>query len=546
MSERKRLLTRKSRLPVLLASIGVGIVLISSGVSMVVNASRDAQLAAAITMTEQAALNPEQTPDLTPEAAETAELATAGATISSANPTPVEEETPTPTPVPARPVNMNLGAPTTESGEPASVPTPVPIAPMPDGVINVLMMGSDKRYDDPGFRTDVMIIVSVNVQENTVNMLSLPRDMFVYVPGWKFTKLNTAYAHGEAVGHPGGGFGLMQDTLLYNFGIRVDHYAIVDLNGFREIVDILGGVEVPVDCAIEGWMLEEPVLTVDDFDSYDDYVAYTADENNWIWGVVPVGMQELDGYHALWYARYRKGTSDFDRSIRQQQVLRAMVNSARENGLLTVTKIDQLWREYNELVLTDMGLGNFLQFLPVAANLDKVEVSSYFIADLLMITEADGYQGYIPVPENVEVMLERIGFAMQPPAQNYLISNSATVELRNGTTFERLDEVAVERLAWNGLNGTATGFGDATDYERTVIYDFTGRQKSSQLIQLQRLLHVADVNVIVQPDPNRTFDYLVILGSDFSTCTRNVPEVSGTPTGPGDLEPGTGDEENGD
>ena len=81
-------------------------------------------------------------------------------------------------------------------------------------------------------------------------------------------RINTAYQSGEIGGYPGGGPGLLKDTIAYNLGIRIDHTAMVEFDGFRRIVDTLGGVDVPVGCAYTDWRLIDP--------SYDPY-----NENNW-------------------------------------------------------------------------------------------------------------------------------------------------------------------------------------------------------------------------------------------------------------------------
>jgi len=536
---------RTKRLPALLGAIGIGVILITSGVAVRVQQGQAEEVAWAATVAAASTDTPTPTLTNTPAPSDTPTITlTSTATLTGTprpSATPTATFTPSPTPVPPRSVTLNTGEYATPAEPPPyPIPTPVEQLEVPAGVVNVLLLGSDKRQDDPGFRTDVMILVSINTRENTVNMLSLPRDLIVYIPGWTMNKLNTAFQRGQTVGHDGGGFGMIQETLLYNFGIRVDHYALVDLSGFQNIVDVLGGVEVPVDCSIAGWMLREPRKKLADFTSYDEWVAYTADESNWEWFVMPVGVQQLDGYEALWYARYRHGTSDFDRSIRQHQVLRAMLQQGRANGLTNVTKIGELWRQYSDLVTTDMGLGNMLQFAPVAANLDNVAITSYFITDLLVYDDSGGITGYLPNPELADALLQRVGRAMQPPAQNYIISNTASVEVRNGTPTDRLDEVAADRLAWVGLNATPTGFADSTGYQETVIYDFTGREKTSQLVLLQRTMRVADRNVIVQPDPNRAFDYVVILGQPYKTCQRNIPDPPSAPPPSGTGENGNG------
>jgi len=389
-------------------------------------------------------------------------------------------------------------------------------------VVNILLMGSDKRPDDGGYRTDTLVVVSINKAEGTVNMLSIPRDLYVYIPGYTMARINVADSRGAAVGWPGGGPGLVKETLLYNFGITIHHYARVDFDGFKEIVDILGGIDIPVDCALTGHRLRDTSVSANDFATYQEWVDYTGDDANWIEYTLPVGVHRLDGYMALWYSRVREGSSDFDRARRQQQVLRAILYTARSRGLLTLTRVPELWQQYNDLVDTDMGLGNLLELLPIAADLEPNEIRSYIIwPGYLTAWTEPGTNASVFLP-NPGLSEDLIALAMQPPAQNYVVQNSVMVEVRNGTGIERLDEVAADRLGWEGLEAIPTGrAAEAPNFPRTVIYDYTGRQKTRQLILMQHLLRVADADVIAQPDPNRMVDYVVILGGNYQSCGRN-------------------------
>lgn len=543
----------RSRLPALLAAVGVGAILIATGMALQHGRADRGATAVQATTTVPEPDTPIPTPSPepptgTPEAVAAAATnpsgSTPGETLAPTDapqePTAAEtlDEASLPTPVPTRAIPLNTGSyagPSEPSG--TAVPPPVALLPVPDGVTNILLMGNDKRADDPGLRTDTIMIVSINTQEGTVNILSLPRDLLVYVPGWKMSRINTVYAHGETNGWPGGGFGLMQETLLYNFGIYIGHYAMIDLSGFKDVVDILGGIEVPVDCAMQGYVLSEPRMRAEDFATYEEWENYTGDDSNWEVYTLPVGVHELDGYMALWYARWRKGLDDFDRAYRQHQVLRAIVERARENGFLNVTRIPQLWREYNDLVQTSMGLRNLIDLAPVAADLEGIEIHSYVVTRNVLISWDDPETpnvDYYQLPDT-EAMQSLLNLAMQPPAQNYVISNTVTVEVRNGTTGERLDEVAASRLIWHGIDATPTGAAAEQNHAETVIYDYTGREKTSQLQLMQAELRVPDANVIVDPNPNRVFDYVVVLGQNYRTCTRRpdqapVSEIDLTPT----------------
>ncbi len=165
--------------------------------------------------------------------------------------------------------------------------------------VNFLLIGSDRR---PGgsFRTDTMVIAILRPNDGQVSLISIPRDLWVYIPDWQNQRINTAYQHGISVGYPGGGPGLLKDTIQYNLGIRIDHTAMVEFDGFQRIVDTLGGVDVPVSCPYTDWRLIDPSLDPEN-------------ENNWELYTTGPGLIHMDGDLALWYARSRQKSSDFDR-----------------------------------------------------------------------------------------------------------------------------------------------------------------------------------------------------------------------------------------
>ncbi len=546
-----RNLLANKRLPALIVAVGAGVLLIAGGVTINNRQQRLYRVAVAATYT---ALAPTLTPTetATPSDTPTITLTPTDTPTGTLPPTstPTVTYTPSPTAVPPKVVKLNGTAyPTPVEPPSTGIPTPMEPIDVPDGVINVLLLGSDKRPDDGSYRTDSLIIVSINRKEGTVNMLSLPRDLYVYIPGWTMNRINTADGRGASIGWPGGGPGLIKETLLYNFGIVIHYYARVDFDNFQQIVDAIGGVDVPVDCSITGWVLKQPRKTRADFASLaewlsytqepdkdfgqfasaDEYIKYVEENTNWQAYTMQVGVQHLDGYMALWYARRRTGIipgqsyDDYDRARRQQQVLRAIFSKSKSLGLLP--QAPDLWQKYSDLVETDMGLGNILQMLPIAANLDSSKIHSYVLGPAYVIgwkTPA-GEAVSLPVPDAVEPLIAQ---AMQPPAENYVVANSVKVEVRNGTSVERMDEVAADRFVREGgMNVVATGFADNKNYAQTIIYDYTGRKKAGQLLTLQRLLKVKDEQVIVQPDPNRAFDYVVILGSDYlsRSCTENMP-----------------------
>lgn len=224
--------------------------------------------------------------------------------------------------------------------------------------VNFLLIGSDRR---PGgsFRTDTMVIAILRPNEKQVSLISIPRDLWVSIPGWENQRINTAYQHGISVGYPGGGPGLLKDTILYNLGIRIDHTALVEFDGFRQIVDTLGGVDVPVACPYTDWRLIDP--------SYDP-----ENENNWYLYTTGPGVVHMDGDLALWYARSRQKSNDFDRGRRQQEVLRALFTQALQAG--TLTRIPELYNDLKNTVETDLGLGDILQLAVYAPKMTSADI----------------------------------------------------------------------------------------------------------------------------------------------------------------------------
>jgi LCP family protein required for cell wall assembly len=382
--------------------------------------------------------------------------------------------------------------------------------------MNIVLLGHDGELTNDGFiRTDTMIVVSINRTTGTVSMLSLPRDLFVYIPGWTMQRINLAYVHGEAVGWTDGGFGLLRQTLFYNFGINVHYYALVNLSGFRSIVDAVGGVDLTVDCAIE----DLPLIGAEVPSG-----AYRVNEEGYY--VLPVGLYTLNGAEALWYARSRYNSSDFDRGRRQQQVLRAVWRKARDTGLLN--NIVPLWNEGSQYLETNMRLEDLIGLAPLALSLEPGRIESFTLARLYHTTpwtnpEGDNVQ--LPVADTIRQTM--VDF-YSPPTESQMVMEGARIRVLNGTANADWDRVAAERLAWDSFNAIAAGAADRADYTDTLLIDYTGATKGSSLEAIARILNIRVENVRIEPDPNREVDFEVILGSSYNSCTEGgVLPVSG-------------------
>jgi LCP family protein required for cell wall assembly len=160
---------------------------------------------------------------------------------------------------------------------------------------NTLILGLDRRPDQGTVvRSDTMMVLTTHPPDASVGLLSIPRDLYVEIPGRGTSRINTAHFWGESQA-AGNGPLLAMATVEHNFGVPIHHYVRVDFEGFRAVVDAVGGIDIVV---------EEPIV--------DD--AYPSEDYGTIRIEIPAGPQHMDGETALRYARSRHSSSDFDRA----------------------------------------------------------------------------------------------------------------------------------------------------------------------------------------------------------------------------------------
>jgi LCP family protein required for cell wall assembly len=236
---------------------------------------------------------------------------------------------------------------TSRPGDPTSTPEPPTPTPLPEwsgrDPINILLLGVDRRIGDEGPpRSDTIIIVHVDPVAKRVDMLSIPRDLLVQIPGYYATKINAAYPFGELdESVPGGGPTLVAQTIEYNFGIPINYFAEVDIAGMEKVVDTIGGVIIDV-----------PGIVKDD--------QYPTEDSGFTRIKFTPGLQLMDGVTAVRYARTRHDGGDFSRQTRQQQVLIAIRERAMATGL--ITNLPDIISELGDSVRTDI-LGDDPSFL---------------------------------------------------------------------------------------------------------------------------------------------------------------------------------------
>lgn len=432
--------------------------------------------------------------------------------------TPTITKTPTNTPT-LPPTMVILGTYTTPVDTPVTPIPPAAATPVTSGddIVNVLLLGSDTITPGAAARTDVIILLSIDRTTNTVNMLHLPRDLYVYAPNYTMAKINTIMNYGNTKYGDGGGAKLIEDTILYNFGIKINFYARVDFVNFEKLINTLGGLDISVDCAIQGNRLKSPELDVTKAENYELYT-------------LPVGAHHLSAYMSLWYVRSRGSSSDFARGDRQIDVLRAMWREAKNAGLFA--QITTLWPEVQQLVETDMTLQDILGLAPIALNVDFTNIQRIAVdqtKDFKQWYTGDvGQYALSPVPERWKTIIQNF---MLPPSKNRLGGEQTTVEIGAAQPISGYDQVAGDDLSWQGFSVNVIGTKGVVNRDQTVIFDYTGGTKPSSLATLLKTLRVKKTAVVSKPDPNRTVDFRVEMGRDYSNCIYALPaQYQDTPT----------------
>jgi len=246
------------------------------------------------------------------------------------------------------------------------LPTLAPTRSGAPAPVTVLLLGTDRRPgEEVTPRSDAVLVARIDPARKRVALLSLPRDLWVAIPGHGNNRLNAAYLWGERDGPPGGGLALARATVSDTLGLPIDYGVVVDFRGFAGIIDALGGVNVDV-----------PRPLVDREFPTADYRVTTVR--------FAAGRQRMDGARALAYARIRHPDSDFERGLRQQAVLVAIAERLRERGdLATWFAARRVSAALVGYVQTDMPVERMLELIWALRDLDPAAVERY------AFTEAD-------------------------------------------------------------------------------------------------------------------------------------------------------------
>jgi LCP family protein required for cell wall assembly len=398
--------------------------------------------------------------------------------------------------------------------------------------INILVMGLDRRPadgDEPT-RADTIFILRVDPVNNNAAILGIPRDLIVDIPSadGNFTyedRINSVYAAGELSDYDGGGIQMLKDVLgAEPFNIPIDKHVIVDFEGFKELIDALGGIDVDVTEEV-----------------YDPTYSHTELPGDYAPQHFYPGVQHMDGETALAYSRIRFSSDDLDRIQRQQRVIFAAIDKAKSLNVLK-DPLD-LWDKYNSTIETDVpralipGYGDLAN--QVKDSLLAVSIGSC----VAPYTTTQGAQVLVGDEECVSALATAIfsGVPGDLPPIAAATPAPVKVEIQNGAGVEGLASKVMLYIVGKGypendLNATNV-YDDAT-HTTSEIIDIDGtHEKNTSLLSLwlgipleSRRTATAEERTVMETSGATI---LVILGTDqdFTTLPEAAPQSDAVGTG---------------
>jgi LCP family protein required for cell wall assembly len=372
--------------------------------------------------------------------------------------------------------------------------------------MNVLLLGVDLRQDHPdeGIRSDTLILLHLDPSGGWGSLLSIPRDSVADIEGFGENKINTAFARGyenaESLYGPGtdptaAGAALAANTVeqflgLRDFNARINYVATINFNGFAQMIDAIGGIEVDV-----------PREITDDAYPTEDFGTMTVHFD--------AGLQQMNGEKALQYVRTRHADSDFGRAQRQQQVIRAIIQALRDQPLvLRPIAGMRLIDAAGDATKTTMSVGrpDALLLALMLARVDPEQIAQYRIDP-----ENVGLQEY-----GSDLVWDRGGVqalvreALTPPGE---AQEQATIQVQNGAGVAGIAGLLTQDLANQGF--TTMTADNAEPQPHSQIIDYGDHPTTRQ--RLSRTLGGMPIIEGSSADAPPGVDIAVVLGEDYTS-----------------------------
>ncbi|MFL7837915.1 MAG: LCP family protein [Candidatus Promineifilaceae bacterium] len=373
--------------------------------------------------------------------------------------------------------------------------------------INILLLGTDRRCNETGpNHSDTLLLATIDPESMTAKLLSLPRDLWVEIPGFGVDRINQAYYFGQIYEYPGGGPALASETVESFLGVPVDYFITVDFQSFEDAVNLIGGIVIDVP------------ESIDDPNYPDNCYGYDPFS-------IAAGKQRLDGAAALKYARTRATLGgDVDRAGRQQAVLMAIRDQVLNLNQLPklIAQAPTLWRTFQENVKTNLSLEDALE---IALLIQDIQVDNIDLAvldyDYVYIeTTPDGRQILVPRRDQIRVLRDELFPIQAVPTpvyedlQQLMEDEAARVAIHNGTAVFGLAADTQTYLQNLGVTISGIGNADSAAIDRTQIIDYGSHPQTTQFLIQE--MQIPPMNLSEGEKAEGDYDILIIIGNDWA------------------------------
>lgn len=383
-----------------------------------------------------------------------------------------------------------------------------------DGRVNILLLGIGGAEHQGSDLTDSMMLASIDPENHTASLLSLPRDLWVTLPNAGSMKINAAYETGKYkylhkissdnsnFNAIQAGFSSVDQTVEQVLGVPIHYNLLFNFQAFRQAVDTVGGVDVNVPEQL-----------------YDPTMAW---ENHGNPVLAKAGLQHMDGVHALIYVRSRETSSDFARAQRQRSVLLALKDKTITLGTLSnPTKISGLINAFGNNVKTDLSLGDASRLYSIFKQINNNNVQSIDLdtpPHQLVTTGNINGQSVVEPKAGLSQYDDIQAYVRSSLQDGYILKEHAKITVLNGTPVNGLATAKADELKTYGYNVTTVASAPTNGYDQTILVDLThGKDRYTKHYLEQRFNTTATTTL---PDtaiaPNGA-DFILVLGTDEST-----------------------------
>lgn len=369
-----------------------------------------------------------------------------------------------------------------------------------DGRVNILLLGIGGEGHQGSNLSDTIMVLSIDPRTKDVSMLSLPRDLYVPIPGYGKAKINAAHAYGESERYVGGGPALAKKTVSELLDLPIHYFARIDFRGFKKAIDAVGGIDINVDKNL-----------------YDPAYPDESRPGRTMVLSIKAGKQHMDGATALRYTRSRHSTSDFDRAKRQQQVLLALRQKALGLKFLSnPAKISEMIDLVGTNAKTDIQLFELKKLADIAKDIDPDKMVTKVLdtseGGLLKFAAIAGAGSTVVPKAGINDFSEIRAYAHSIFADGYIKEENALVEVANATGRSGAAGVVAKQLKDYHYN-VASVTTAPVSASATVLYDYSKGQKPYTIRYLEQRFGVKAKRAI-RPS-GTTADIKLVLGTNF-------------------------------